>query len=197
MPFGQIAGQPIPFIARLSPFYLQAVFPVIRRLSQPRKQLEVCAVTSRQGKGREAVPNRRQPGSCRSMPELRPVETTRYSTARPVFMPLVSDFPPPVPYLSLVTCHVKGKQRYFYPPRAFIPPGRNSGVERIRRIPFVFAPADPCLTRPSRILFYFIFSCIYIRQGRTPFYRHTFRTVPVSSLPLPSDFPTAKVGCRA
>ena len=33
----------------------------------------------------------------------------------------------------------------------------------------MFAPADPCLTRPSRILFYFIFSCIYIRQGRTPF----------------------------
>lgn len=108
------------------------------------------------------------------MPELRPVETTRYSTARPVFMPLVSDFPPPVPYLSLVTCHVKGKQRYFYPPRAFIPPGRNSGVERIRRIPFVFAPADPCLTRPSRILFYFIFSCIYIRQGRTPLFTIIF-----------------------
>ena len=61
----------------------------------------------------------------------------------------------------------------------------------------MFAPADHCLTRPSRTLFYFIFSCIYIRQGRTPFYRHTFRTVPVSSLPLPSDFPTAKVGCRA
>lgn len=120
-------------------------------------QWKVCAVTSRQGKVREAVQNRRQPGSCRSMPELRPVETTRYSTARPVFMPLVSDFPPPVPYLSLVTCHVKGKQRYFLSaPRFHSARSKFRRGARIRRIPFMFAPADPCLTRPSRTLFYFV-----------------------------------------
>ena len=38
----------------------------------------------------------------------------------------------------------------------------------------MFAPADPCLTRPSRTLFYFIFSCIYIRQGRTPLFTIIF-----------------------
>ena len=93
-PSGRIAGQPIPFIVRLLLFYLQAVSLLYAGFPNPVNQWKVCAVTSRQGKGREAVPNRRQPGSCRSMPELRPVETTRYSTARPVFMPLVSDFPP-------------------------------------------------------------------------------------------------------
>ena len=85
---------PIPFIVRLLLFYLQAVSLLYAGFPNPVNQWKVCAVTSRQGKVREAVQNRRQPGSCRSMPELRPVETTRYSTARPVFMPLVSDFPP-------------------------------------------------------------------------------------------------------
>lgn len=170
MPFGQIAGQPIPFIARLSPFYLQAVFPVIRRLSQPRKQLEVCAVTSRQGKGREAVPNRRQPGSCRSMPELRPVETTRYSTARPVFMPLVSDFPPPVPYLSLVTCHVKGKQRYFLSAPRF-----HSARSKFRRgadkeNPVRVCPGRPLLDppKPHSFLFHFLLH-LYPARPYPPF----------------------------
>ena len=93
-PSGRIAGQPIPFIVRLLLFYLQAVSLLYAGFPNPVNQWKVCAVTSRQGKVREAVQNRRQPGSCRSMPELRPVETTRYSTARPVFMPLVSDFPP-------------------------------------------------------------------------------------------------------
>ena len=90
----KIAGQPIPFIVRLLLFYLQAVSLLYAGSPNPVNQWKVCAVTSRQRKVREAVQNRRQPGSCRSMPELRPVETTRYSTARPVFMPLVSDFPP-------------------------------------------------------------------------------------------------------
>ena len=132
--------------------------------------MEVCAVTSRQGKGREAVPNRRQPGSCRSMPELRPVETTRYSTARPVFMPLVSDFPPPVPYLSLVTCHVKGKQRYFLSaPRFHSARSKFRRGARIRRIPFMFAPADPCRTRPSRTLFYFASPAFISGKAVPPF----------------------------
>lgn len=185
------------FKTRLPPFLPSGCFPIIYRLSQPVNQWKVCAVTSRQGKVREA---RSKPAAARIVPFHAGASTCRNNTVfhSPTGLYAAGfGLSASVPYLSLVTCHVKGKRRYFYPPRAFIPLGRNSGVGRIRRIPFMFAPADHCLTRPSRTLFYFIFSCIYIRQGRTPFYRHTFRTVPVSSLPLPSDFPTAKVGCRA
>ena len=77
------------------------------------------------------------------MPELRPVETTRYSTARPVFMPLVSDFPPPVPYLSLVTCHVKGKQRYFLSAPRF-----HSARSKFRRGTDKENPFHVCPGRP-------------------------------------------------
>ena len=160
-------------------------------------QWKVCAVTSRQGKVREAVQNRRQPGSCRSMPELRPVETTRYSTARPVFMPLVSDFPPPVPYLSLVTCHVKGKQRYFLSAPRF-----HSARSKFRRgtdkeNPFHVCPGRPLPDPPKPDPFLLRFPCIYTGKAVLPFYHHIYRSVPVSSLPVSSGLPDAKVGCHA
>ena len=198
MPFGQIAGQPIPFIVRLLLFYLQAVSLLYAGFPNPVNQWKVCAVTSRQGKVREAVQNRRQPGSCRSMPELRPVETTRYSTARPVFMPLVSDFPPPVPYLSLVTCHVKGKQRYFLSAPRF-----HSARSKFRRgadkeNPVRVCPGRPLLDppKPHSFLFHFLLH-LYPARPYPPFYHHIYRPVPVSSPPSPSGFPAAKVGCRA
>ena len=186
------------FKTRLPPFLPSGCFPIIYRLSQPVNQWKVCAVTSRQGKVREAVQNRRQPGSCRSMPELRPVETTRYSTARPVFMPLVSDFPPPVPYLSLVTCHVKGKQRYFLSAPRF-----HSARSKFRRgadkeNPVRVCPGRPLLDppKPHSFLFHFLLH-LYPARPYPPFYHHIYRPVPVSSPPSPSGFPAAKVGCRA
>lgn len=130
--------------------------------------------------------------------ELRPVETTRYSTARPVFMPLVSDFPPPVPYLSLVTCHVKGKQRYFLSAPRF-----HSARSKFRRgadkeNPVRVCPGRPLLDppKPHSFLFHFLLH-LYPARPYPPFYHHIYRPVPVSSPPSPSGFPAAKVGCRA
>ena len=102
------------------------------------------------------------------MPELRPVETTRYSTARPVFMPLVSDFPPPVPYLSLVTCHVKGKQRYFLSAPRF-----HSARSKFRRgadkeNPVRVCPGRPLLDPPKPHSFLFHFSPAFISGKAVP-----------------------------
>ena len=51
---------------------------------------------------------------------------------------------------------------------------RKSDIERWAKDVYAFVCGRPLLDRPSRILFYFIFSCIYIRQGRTPLFTIIF-----------------------
>ena len=105
-------------------------------------------------------------------------------------MPLVSDFPPPVPYLSLVTCHVKGKQRYFLSAPRF-----HSARSKFRRgadkeNPVRVCPGRPLLDppKPHSFLFHFLLH-LYPARPYPPFYHHIYRPVPVSSPPSPSGFP--------
>ena len=120
-------------------------------------QWKVCAVTSRQGKVREA---RSKPAAARIVPFHAGASTCRNNTVfhSPTGLYAAGfGLSASVPYLSLVTCHVKGKRRYFLSaPRFHSARSKFRRGARIRRIPFMFAPADPCLTRPSRTLFYFV-----------------------------------------
>ena len=145
------------FKTRLPPFLPSGCFPIIYRLSQPVNQWKVCAVTSRQGKVREA---RSKPAAARIVPFHAGASTCRNNTVfhSPTGLYAAGfGLSASVPYLSLVTCHVKGKRRYFlFAPRFHSARSKFRRGARIRRIPFMFAPADPCLTRPSRTLFYFV-----------------------------------------
>ena len=198
MPFGQIAGQPIPFIARLSPFLPSGCFPIIYRLSQPVNQWKVCAVTSRQGKVREA---RSKPAAARIVPFHAGASTCRNNTVfhSPTGLYAAGfGLSASVPYLSLVTCHVKGKQRYFLSAPRF-----HSARSKFRRgtdkeNPFHVCPGRPLPDppKPHSFLLHFLLH-LYPARPYPPFYHHIYRPVPVSSPPSPSGFPAAKVGCRA
>lgn len=102
-----------------------------------------------------------------------------------------------VPYLSLMTCYVKGKRRYFLSAPRF-----HSARSKFRRgadkeNPFHVCPGRPLPDppKPHSFLLHFLLHLYPARPS--PLLPSYFSTVPVSSLPLPSDFPTAKVGCRA
>ncbi len=65
------------FKTRLPPFLPSGCFPIIYRLSQPVNQWKVCAVTSRQGKVREA---RSKPAAARIVPFHAGASTCRNNT---------------------------------------------------------------------------------------------------------------------
>lgn len=161
------------------------------------KQWKVCAVTSRQGKVREA---RSKPAAARIVPFHAGASTCRNNTVfhSPTGLYAAGfGLSASVPYLSLVTCHVKGKQRYFLSAPRF-----HSARSKFRRgadkeNPFHVCPGRPLPDPPKPDPFLLRFPCIYTGKAVLPFYHHIYRSVPVSSLPVSSGLPDAKVGCHA
>ena len=131
------------FKTRLPPFLPSGCFPIIYRLSQPVNQWKVCAVTSRQGKVREA---RSKPAAARIVPFHAGASTCRNNTVfhSPTGLYAAGfGLSASVPYLSLVTCHVKGKRRYFLSAPRF-----HSARSKFRRGTDKENPFHVCPGRP-------------------------------------------------
>ena len=144
------------FKTRLPPFLPSGCFPIIYRLSQPVNQWKVCAVTSRQGKVREA---RSKPAAARIVPFHAGASTCRNNTVfhSPTGLYAAGfGLSASVPYLSLVTCHVKGKRRYFLSAPRF-----HSARSKFRRgtdkeNPFHVCPGSPLPPKPHSFLLHFL-----------------------------------------
>ena len=131
------------FKTRLPPFLPSGCFPIIYRLSQPVNQWKVCAVTSRQGKVREA---RSKPAAARIVPFHAGASTCRNNTVfhSPTGLYAAGfGLSASVPYLSLVPCHVKGKRRYILSTPRF-----HSARSKIRRGTDKENPFHVCPGRP-------------------------------------------------
>ena len=106
-------------------------------------QWKVCAVTSRQGKVREA---RSKPAAARIVPFHAGASTCRNNTVfhSPTGLYAAGfGLSASVPYLSLVTCHVKGKRRYFLSAPRF-----HSARSKFRRGTDKENPFHVCPGRP-------------------------------------------------
>ena len=177
--------------------FLSRTHVIIRRLSQPREPVESLCRNKSSGKG---TGGRSKPAAARIVPFHAGASTCRNNTVfhSPTGLYAAGfGLSASVPYLSLVTCHVKGKRRYF-----LFAPRFHSARSKFRRgadkeNPFHVCPGRPLPDPPKPDPFLLRFPCIYTGKAVLPFYHHIYRSVPVSSLPVSSGLPDAKVGCHA
>ena len=134
------------FKTRLPPFLPSGCFPIIYRLSQPVNQWKVCAVTSRQGKVREA---RSKPAAARIVPFHAGASTCRNNRYSDIWAsclivaPAHSAF---CPQLSFPGRRRRG-QTVTHSACAV---RRASGMSQAERVPILFAWQTVSFTRPSR-----------------------------------------------